>query len=131
MLPFGHTSAQLPTGLTHSTRLQENHWYPAQPMLACLSERRMRDPAVRGVSPMEHILDLARHWEEQGNIRFLIQSGCAASFCQVVCLQSKDGVFTGVWFACSLSQSGGTAVPKVPVTAAGSPRACHKRGNPQ
>lgn len=59
MLPFGHTSAQLPTGLTHSTRLQENHWYPAQPVLACLSERRISDPAVQGVSPTEHISDLA------------------------------------------------------------------------
>lgn len=59
MLPFGHTSAQLPTGLTHSTRLQENHWYPAQPVLACLSERSVSDPAVQGVSPTEHIPGLA------------------------------------------------------------------------
>lgn len=59
MLPFGHTSAQLPNGLTHSTRLQENHWYPAQPVLAYLSEKSVRDPAVQGVSPTEHSLGLA------------------------------------------------------------------------
>lgn len=80
-------------------------------------------------------LNRSRHGEEQGKIRFLIQSGCAAWFCwdPHVCAsrtRMEDGVFTGLWFACPLFQSGDTAVPKVPLTAAGSPGACHKRGNP-
>lgn len=67
--------------------------------------------------------------EELGKTRFLIQSGCAAWFYQDPCVcASRAGmvVFTALWSACPLSQSGDTAVPKVPVTAAGSPSACHR-----
>lgn len=39
ILPVGRSSARLPAGLTHSSGLQENPWYPARPVLARLPER--------------------------------------------------------------------------------------------
>jgi len=143
ILPSGHASAQLPTGLTHSIRPQENHSYPARAVLARLPERRAIQLCRTSAPPSKFQIWLVQRQICTRRVlagdRLLMPAGVVQTVCSPVmsglsCTDFCSGVV--YLLLCGLPahcpQSGDTAAAKVLVTAAESETLSQEnRGNPK
>lgn len=110
ILPVGHSSAQLPAGLTHSSGLQENHWYPAWPALARLLERGAIQLCGMLACPSKFQIGLGqrqnctRHRSDWDGGK---DCACGYTVCSLVMLGLSYVCFCNgvvcLWFACPLS----------------------------